>query len=65
MVLSFLRVLDAGLKSRFSDVVFSRHDSIAYVLDSGDVEKVGITFSIHGAGIKPHQETWVFNCGGL
>ena len=64
MVLSLLGTLDSLLKRRFPEVVFSRQWAVAYVTDIGDVARVEVSFSVHGAGIKPYQEVFVISGGG-
>ena len=56
--------MDSSLRKRFKGLVFSRQEAVAFISDSGVVEKIEISFSIHGEGIVPYQDVMVIGNGG-
>jgi len=63
MMSKLVETINIRLREWYPGVVFAKKDAWAYVSDSGEVDKVEILFSIHGAGIKPYKEAFVLARG--
>jgi len=63
MVGSLIQKVGAWLKREYSGVVFSEQDAVAYVSASNFIERVEITYSLHGVGISPRNRTLIVSRG--